>query len=311
MKRNPLVSICIPNYNNARYLDMCLASAVSQTYKPMEIIFVDDGSTDNSREIAYKYSDSIEVHPNRRNFGQPKTTNRAITISQGEYVVILHSDDMLMPDFAERLVPLLEENKTAGMAVGERILIDENNVETPIAPFYNTDCLIPGMEQARIFMLTSFLPCQVLVRRRILDEIGGINERHIINLDGLLWFSCAMKADIVYTQAPVCFYRIHEGQVTAQYNRTINHMMEYYVTLTEMFRLAKGTCLEQYFPAAVKRTAELTLRYAREVEDPELARRYAMLATIFDPDIDATILPAERHKDRGFSYDPPEGSIKR
>lgn len=307
--KEPLVSICIPNYNNAKYLDQCIQSAINQTYKNKQIIFVDDASTDDSVEIACKYEDEIMFYRNPRNVGQPKNTNRALWSAMGEYIVILHSDDALVPEFVEQLLPLLEENENVGMAVGERILIDENNQQTLITPFYNTDCIIPGREQAKVFLKTSFLPCQVLVRRSLLNFIGGVNERHIVNLDGLLWFTCSLYSDLAYIQDPVCLYRIHPEQATAQYNRTIQHMMEYYITLMEMFRLAKGIPeIEAEFDAAVKRVAEVTLRYGQEVQDPELAYRYQTLASVFYPYM---LVNTWQKGKRGFSYDPPPGSIRR
>jgi len=333
----PLISICIPNYNNAKYLDACIQSALNQTYKNTEIIFIDDSSSDGSLNIAQKYSDKIKIHTNNSNIGQPKNTNKCVKLSKGKYLVILHSDDLLLPDFTLKLAPLLEQNPNVGMAVGERMITDETVVQKKIAPFYNINCIILGIKQAKVFMMTSFLPCQVLLRREIFDKIGGVDERHIVNLDGLLWFKCALQGDVAYIRDPVSIYRIHKEQTTAQYNRTINHMMEYYGTLMEMFKLAKNIpYLKQFFNDAVKRVGELTVRYCYDViEDKnyDLARRYLALATVFDPEIVKTekykiikdcleskdIAPYEVYiklvggkesQCRDFSYSPPEGSIK-
>ena len=103
-----LVSICIPNYNNADYLDVCIQSALDQTYSNTEVVLVDDNSTDTSWEIAQKYADRIKIYQNASNIGQPRNTNKCIELSKGKYLVILHSDDMLLPNFAQRLVPLLD-----------------------------------------------------------------------------------------------------------------------------------------------------------------------------------------------------------
>ncbi len=330
----PLVSICIPNYNNAKYLDMCITSALNQTYSNIEIIFVDNNSSDESLCIANKYQDKINIYVNEKNIGQPKNTNKCIELSRGKYLVVLHSDDLLLPKFAAKLVPILEEYSNVGIVVGERLITDENNNHRKITPFYNTNCIIPGIRQAKVFMMTSFLPCQVLVRREIMEKIGGVEERHIVNLDGLLWFKCALVSDVAYIQEEVAIYRIHGEQTTAKYNRTIKHMMEYYITLSEMFKLAKNIpYLEQHFNVAVKRVGELTLRYGQDVienKNYDLSRRYLALATVFDPEIvndekykifkeclDSldpykAYLKLVREKEpkyRDFSYSPPEGSL--
>ena len=175
------------------------------------------------------------------------------------------------------------------MAVGERIETDENNFYSHIVPFYNNDYVINGEKQAKVFMFTSFLPCQVLFRRKLFFDIGKINERHIVNLDGLLWFTMSLKSDLAYIQDEVCIYRKHPNNTTSMYNKQINHMMEYYTTLLEMFKLAEdNNYLKQFFIDAEKRVALLTLRYCQDVirnEEYNLAKKYLILSTVFDEDI--------------------------
>ena len=176
--------------------------------------------------IAQRYSNKIKIHKNGSNIGQPKNTNKCVELSKGKYIVILHSDDLLLPGFATKLVPLLEQNPNVSMAVGERMITDETGVLKEIAPFYNTNCIITSIKQAKVFMFTSFLPCQVLLRRNIFEKIGGVDERHIVNLDGLLWFKCALVSDVAYIQDKVAVYRIHGEQTTAKYNRSEEHTSE-------------------------------------------------------------------------------------
>jgi len=330
----PLVSICVPNYNNGRYLEACLASALAQTWPEVEVVVVDDASTDDSMAVAAGFGDRIRLYRNATNQGQPATTNRCVELARGEYIVILHSDDQLLPHFAERLAPILEQDSRVGMAVGERLETDEGGVPRSIAAFYNTDCLIPGEKQAKVFMFMSFLPCQVLVRRQVFRDVGGADPHHVVNLDGLLWFKCALAGDVAYIREPVGIYRVHGESTTAHYNRRIDHMIEYYATLSAMFRLAKGRpYLESHFDAAVKRVAQLTLRYCHGVfreGNYDLARRFLALATVFDSDIaeshawrsmkycaDSTernpgelyraLLETMAPEVRSYSYDPPEG----
>ncbi|MFZ5484200.1 MAG: glycosyltransferase family 2 protein [Pseudomonadota bacterium] len=332
----PLVSVCVPNYNNGRYLEACLVSALDQTWPNVEVVLVDDASTDDSLEVAERFAERIRLYRNLTNQGQPAATNRCIELARGKYVVILHSDDQLLPGFASRLVPLLERHPAVGMAVGERLETDESGVAHGITPFYHTDCVIPGERQAKVFMFMSFLPCQVLVRHSLLLQVGGVNLGHVVNLDGLLWFKCALAADVAYVRDPVSIYRIHGESTTAQYNRRIDHMIEYYATLSEMFRLAKERpYLVSHFDAAVKRVAALTLRYCHGVfreGNYSLVRRLLSLATVFDPEIvtDHTWRtmhycaestdqdPGELYRlllnmmspvARSSSYDPPDGYI--
>lgn len=283
------ISICIPCYNSSAFLRRCLDSALAVDYPDKEIILVDDSSTDGSREIAKAYADSILYFENEKNLGQPANTNRCLARATGDYVVILHADDYVLPHFAKTLAPLLDLNPKVAFAVGERKIADAHGAEEDITPFYSNDCIIPGIEQARILMLTSFLPCQVLVRRNILQKIGGVDERHVVNLDGLLWFKCALEGDVAYTRKPVGVYRIHDASTTAAYNKTSDHVLEYYETLKAMTKLARGrAALEQNIPVARKRVGEIALRYCRDAfaaKKYEVVREYIELARFFDPEI--------------------------
>lgn len=99
----PLVSIVINNYNYGRYLEQAIRSALAQTYRDVELIVVDDGSTDQSREIIARYADRCDVLL-KENGGQASAFNAGIRRSKGEYVLLLDSDDYLFPDAVERFL---------------------------------------------------------------------------------------------------------------------------------------------------------------------------------------------------------------
>jgi glycosyltransferase involved in cell wall biosynthesis len=305
---------------------------MAQSYPNTEIVLTDDCSTDDSLAVAAQYARRVEITRNSDNLGQPKNTNRCVAASHGEYLVILHSDDALLPDFCDRLVPILQQH-AVGMAVGERLETDELNEVREITPFYECDCIVPGEKQAKVFMMAASVPCQVLVRRKVFNDAGAVHEKHVVNLDGLLWFKCALQGDVAYTRSPVCIYRRHSNNTTAAYNRTINHMMEYYATLSEMFRAAQDRpYLQSHFAEAERRVGALTVRYCHGVIEEgnyELAKRFLALATVFDPDIVQSedyrtlkyciesqvsepielyhkLVPAQSHV-RKHSYEPPAG----
>lgn len=94
---HPLVSIVINNYNYARYLAQAVDSALAQTYRPLEVVVVDDGSTDGSREILARYGDRIRLIA-KANGGQASAFNVGIEAARGEYIALLDSDDYLLPN---------------------------------------------------------------------------------------------------------------------------------------------------------------------------------------------------------------------
>lgn len=107
---NPLISIVVPVYNVAPYLSRCVSSIISQTYKNVEIILVDDGSTDQSGQICdeLKQSDKRIIVIHKRNGGVSDARNIGISASCGEYVSFVDSDDQIDNDYVEYLYNLAQ-----------------------------------------------------------------------------------------------------------------------------------------------------------------------------------------------------------
>src|SRR5262245_61685550 len=96
MAKEPLVSIIINNYNYGRFLEEAINSALDQTYRKTEVIVVDDGSTDNSRQVIADHNDQI-ITVLKDNGGQASAFNAGFIRSHGEIIIFLDSDDILLP----------------------------------------------------------------------------------------------------------------------------------------------------------------------------------------------------------------------
>lgn len=125
MSKLPLVSVIVPIYNVEKYLRQCIESIVNQTYKELEIILVDDGSTDSSLEICleYKKRDSRIVVMHQDNSGAFKARKNAIRVANGKYVAFVDGDDWIEPDMYYDLVEIMENNHTYMVESG---IIDAN-----------------------------------------------------------------------------------------------------------------------------------------------------------------------------------------
>lgn len=110
MKHNPLVSIIINNYNYSQYLSFCIDSALKQTYKCVEIVVVDDGSTDNSVELIKSYRDKV-VGVFKFNEGQASAFNSGFENSTGDIVCFLDSDDVFVPQKIAKIVEIFQSDK--------------------------------------------------------------------------------------------------------------------------------------------------------------------------------------------------------
>lgn len=111
MNKNPLVTIVVPMYRVEQYVGQCIESLISQTYKNLEIILIDDGSPDKSGEIADAYALKdpriIVIHQSNKKFGGARNTG--LDLAKGEYVTFVDSDDYICQDFVEYMLSLIEE----------------------------------------------------------------------------------------------------------------------------------------------------------------------------------------------------------
>lgn len=130
---NKLVSVIVPSYNHERYILETLNSIISQIYDNIELIVVDDGSTDHSWDKIISLKDKCEKRFKRvyfekkSNEGTCKTLNRLISLAQGEYIYLIASDDLAKPQAISHLSLFLEKNPEYVLAVGDNELIDANS----------------------------------------------------------------------------------------------------------------------------------------------------------------------------------------
>ncbi len=124
---NPLVSILINNYNYENYLKASIDSALHQTYSPIEVIVIDDGSTDSSREIIMSYKDKI-TPIYKENGGIPSAFNAGFAISQGEIICVLDSDDLWLPTKVKQVVKTFSDNPKAAIVYHKVQTINETGI---------------------------------------------------------------------------------------------------------------------------------------------------------------------------------------
>ncbi|NET58566.1 MAG: glycosyltransferase family 2 protein [Symploca sp. SIO2E6] len=130
MSTHPLVSIAINNYNYGRFLPEAIDSALNQIYAPIEVIVVDDGSTDNSREVIASYGDKI-IPVLKTNGGQASAFNAGFAASQGEIICFLDSDDICLPNKVAEIVAAFSEHQDVGWCFHPLQQVDENGKPLP------------------------------------------------------------------------------------------------------------------------------------------------------------------------------------
>lgn len=134
MPAPPLVTIIVASYNYGAYLTEALSSALAQTHRPLEIIVIDDGSTDDSVEIANRFVPDVRVIV-QENRGLVAVLNRGIAEARGEYVCVLSADDIFRPTYVERLLKSLLDHPDAGFAYSAMQCFGAQDDLLPALPF--------------------------------------------------------------------------------------------------------------------------------------------------------------------------------
>jgi glycosyltransferase involved in cell wall biosynthesis len=342
----PLVSFCIFNYNYGRYLRACIESVFSQTHENIEICFSDNASTDDSWEIALeyvtKYPGKMQVTRNRKNFGSDANFANCFAHVRGKYFVELCSDDALMPDFTKRCVDAMEAHLEAGYAMVHRTIIDEHDHRTEEPPFYNMSCVIPGPEQAAVYMMAAVNPCisQVMYHTTKVygkSAVGGIAARWYGTR--LHDFNMCCDYSMVYIKEPLLLNRIHSQNDSCRASDNLLEIIGPYVLQHQYADIAShnphlSKVVERLKPS-IDKLAFLCLRYCVRLlgaGQEATALRYYHLSAAINPEIctdpvfrilqelwtanaedkSGIVLSLSSENNlatRMVSYDPPPGSI--
>jgi glycosyltransferase involved in cell wall biosynthesis len=207
MPDEPLVSICIPTYNRAGMIGRAIESALGQTYKNIEVIVVDNASSDNTAAVVASYEDeSLTYVKNERNLGLFGNFNRCIELATGKYLHILHSDDYIDPNFTALCIAFFQENPSVVMtSTRARIVSDgfEKNITCS-----DTDRVYTAPEGFRRLLASrSFIACSsVMVKREIYDETGPFNPEYPYSSDFFQWLKIARNHDIGFVSGACVFY---------------------------------------------------------------------------------------------------------
>ncbi|GCD78412.1 hypothetical protein JCM31826_18940 [Thermaurantimonas aggregans] len=223
----PLVSVIVPNYNHAPYLIERLKTIENQTYKNVEIILLDDCSTDDSAEILKNWSvrnSHTNLIINDKNSGSPFAQwNKGISLARGEYVWIAESDDACEPNLLEVLVNVLENEKDACLAFCQSILIDkEGNQLHSFNEHYKfvfksdrweNDFCADAREECRRYMLFhNTIPnaSAVLFRRKDLQKVIPVDQEFKLNGDWFFYVKLlSVSTKFCYTAQPLNYFRYH------------------------------------------------------------------------------------------------------
>lgn len=220
----PRVSVIIPNYNHAPFLERRIDSILRQTFQDFEVIILDDASEDQSKDIISQYASlpRIRVHYNTVNTGIPgKQWNKGVKEARGEYVWIAESDDYAEEHFLETLVAQLDNHPTAGIVYCQSYEVNE--VGDIIGTYHHQtidldrtrwqkDYFNNGKQECSNYLFyKNTIPnaSAVLFRKTIYEEAGYADEWIRYCGDWLMWVKMLMISDLVFVSQPLNSHRRH------------------------------------------------------------------------------------------------------
>lgn len=260
----PLVSVIIPNYNHARFLDQRLRTVLDQSFQDFEIILLDDASTDDSRTVIARYEGQPRIRTvlNSHNSGSAcHQWNRGVALATAPYVWIAEADDAAEPALLATLVARLESRPSAVLAYAQSWAIDEQNRRCGDLGEWTAD-LSPDRwlhdfvndghsECARFLLSKNTIPnaSAVVFRRDAYLKAGGAHEGMRLCGDWMSWARLLLQGEVLFVAQHLNLFRSHSTSVRSttsvfQYlaeSLEVSRYIQEQVTMTAADR-SRGAC---------------------------------------------------------------------
>jgi len=209
---SPLISVVIPNYNYGRYLFETINSVLDQSYPNLEVIVIDDGSTDNSADVLRQFEGKIIVEY-LSNGGQARARNRGLEISSGTFVALLDADDLWMPDKIQNQFKLMSSEILFSFT-GLRQFDDKTGQTLQeITPLFRGWCADAFLD----FPTRAIVPggeSSVLFHRSLISNIGNFDEKLETAAGRDFYRRCARVTKFNFTEEKLVHQRMHLGSMS-------------------------------------------------------------------------------------------------
>ncbi len=208
MKKEPLVTIVTPSYNQAAYLEETIQSVLNQDYKNIQYIIVDGASTDGSVDLIKRYENKIIKWISESDRGQTDAINKGFSLAKGEIIGWLNSDDTLLPHAVSEAVRFLIDNPAVGLIYGDANFIDGNSEVIGKFPAAQTTLKKLRRGYVHIPQQASFF------RKSLWDRVGPLDPSFYFAMDYDLWVRLASVSEIKYLHRLWANFRLHANAKT-------------------------------------------------------------------------------------------------
>jgi len=247
-------SVILPCYNGPRWIADAVESVLAQTYEDFELVMIDDGSTDNSKEIVASYlCDERVRYIYQENRGFSAAVNRGIRESRGSLIGFIGQDDLWMPNKLELQVEYLRDHNSVDLVHSNYCTIDSEARLVRVRDIRMPEAT-SNKELVKELFLTNFIGFEtVLVKKRCFDEVGLFDEQMVGSSDRDMWLRIAGKFNIGYIDIPLVKKREHKGQVSKVYAEAM---------IKDKFLMVKKAVVSYPFLKKVERKLLSSLYYS-------------------------------------------------
>jgi glycosyltransferase involved in cell wall biosynthesis len=220
---SPKVSLIVPNYNYARYLDERITSLLDQTFGDFELIIVDDASTDGSRHVIDGYRRDPRVRTRWFDVNSGRTYQRwndGASMARGAYLMFAGADDSCAPTLLETLVRTLEAHPDVGVVYSRAWMIDTEGQRLRLKPRgerWSRDFIASAAEEIPVLLKGGgvLTASAALLRRSVFERCGGWDATLQLYADWLLWARVLQGSKLAYVAEPLTYFRAHGESVGA------------------------------------------------------------------------------------------------
>jgi glycosyltransferase involved in cell wall biosynthesis len=208
--RTPLVSVIIPVYNGERYIVQAVESALRQTFTNLEIIIVDDGSTDRTQQVLQPYFDRVR-YIYQENQGVAAARNIACQLAQGEFLAFLDADDYFLPSKLEKQLACFDHDPALDMVQTGWLMVDETGKDiSEMKPWQQA----PKLDLESFIIFKCVRPSAMMLRRKWWEKLGGFNDNFPLAEDLDFALRLALKGcKAVWLEEILTCYRQHNSNI--------------------------------------------------------------------------------------------------
>ena len=270
------VSVVIPTYNRAAYISEAIQSVLDQTYSDFEMIIVDDGSTDNTREIVGSFDDSRIKYIYQKNQRLPAARNTGTNASSGEYITFLDSDDILMENAVKKGVQILDEHPEVAFSYTPNYSIDERGQIIGLQKKGQKHSWVrEGTAQIREFLIDGHHigVCATMMRRSYLYEVGLWDTTYTDGSEDFnMLMRLARKYRVAYINESAGKVRVHQSSMTGtrdlnELEKTNSRIFESIFQDPEVGHLFSGLRSKAYFRLYLRLALNAHIRKDRKTSN--------------------------------------------